>query len=823
MKEKRKRNKKRRRIVAAIALPLLALPLLFVGGAAVYLAATIDPAADAALFEASRGSRTTRLYYNADRGSEVYVAREWESERILGAENAIWTEYSEIPENLKAAFLAVEDHRFFRHDGVDWYRTGKAALNQLFHFDSRFGGSSITQQLIKNMSGDDEQTARRKLREMARAVALERRFTKEEILELYLNIVPMGENSVGVGAGAERYFGKALCELTDAECATLAAIINAPARYDPLRFPTANRVRRDTILGLMHEHGMLTEEAYLAALREEPALCRSARTDPRAVHSWYTETVIEDVLHDLCEVAGYSRATALRLVFGGGLEIYTLADPTVQTAMEKTFCRLSTSGGVQYAGVVIDPKSGDLLGIVGGAGEKGGNRLFNHATSPHTPGSALKPLSVYAPALDSGLITSASVVDDVPVDFIGKELRPWPKNSPEIYHGLVDIGTAIATSKNTVSVKILRLLGRERSYSVLANTLGITTLVRRETTDNGNILTDLGDAPLALGQLTHGVSVRELASAYTPLSGDGTYKKGRTYLAVYDKNGKLLLANEGESRRAFSHDTASIMTKLLEGVVEGGTANGVYLPGHIPVAGKTGTSTEGRDKWFVGYSPYYLFGVWCGTEDANASIGGKPQLAIFNAVMGELHRPIAEGGDALTEFPLSPGVHPCRFCRDGGGLLTFDCLQDPRGDRSTLGWFTGATLPRTPCGCHVGVLCAEDGGVVAELNGASLSAASDEEIPLVRRSLVRVLDRRFPRAVSVLDAQYVYRPLGNAAPSGSPKEPYFMTTVPPGEHIGLSPTVDGRQFNAAYVTRPPEGEPLLPDPLGLFPLSPTIG
>ncbi len=815
MKLKRKEKTGRRRILVAVVLSLLSLPLLVAGGLALYLCITIDPESDAALFEASRGSRTTRLYYNAERGGEVYAAREWESERIVGAENAIWTEYSDIPENLKAAFLSVEDHRFFQHDGIDWYRTGKAALNHIFRFDSRFGGSSITQQLIKNMSGDNEGTVIRKLREMARAVALERRFTKEEILELYLNIVPMGENSVGVGAGAERYFGKEPSELTDAECAILAAIINAPARYDPLKAPEANRVRRDMVLERMYEHGMLAEAEYQAALSEEPVLQQRAKTDPAAVHSWYTETVIDDVLRDLCNVAGYSRATALRLVYGGGLEIYTLADPSVQAAMEKTFRDLSTAGGVQYAGVVVDPQSGDLLGIVGAAGSKTANRIFNHATTPHTPGSALKPLSVYAPALDGGLVTSASVFDDVPVEFLGKELRPWPKNSPEVYQGLVDLGTAIATSKNTVSVKVLRLLGRERSYDVLANTLGISTLIRREVTEGGAILSDLGDAPLALGQLTYGVSVRELTSAYTPLSDDGSYKKGRTYLAVYDREGKLLLANEQETRRAFSHDTASIMTKLLEGVVENGTANGVRLPGHIPVAGKTGTSSEGRDKWFIGYSPYYLCGVWCGAEDGNASIGGKPQLAVFNDVMGDLHREIAAAGNALVEFPLSSGVHQCRYCRDGGGLLTVDCLSDPRGDRSTVGWFTGATLPTAPCECHVGVLCAEEGGVVAELDGTPLSAVSPEDAPLLRRSLIRVPDRHFPRSVTVTDAQYVYRPLGGALPSASPNEPYFMTTVPKGEYIGISRTPDGRQFNSSYREPSPEADPV-EDPFGFF-------
>lgn len=543
---------------------------------------------------------------------------------------------------------------------------------------------------------------------------------------------------------------------------------------------------------------MISEERCAAAMREELHLSGGRRSHSTRVLSWYTESVIDDVLSDLCEKKGYSRAAALRLLFGGGLEIYTLADPRVQKAMEEGFSSVNVQEGVQYAGVIADPLTGDVLGIVGGAGEKKGNRLLNYSAVPLAPGSALKPLSVYAPALDAGLIDSSSVFDDVPLEFLGEEQRAWPKNSPAVYDGLCDLGTAIATSKNTVAVRTLRLLGKERAYATLAHTLGFSHLVRRADAEGGVRLSDMDEAPLALGQLTYGVTVRELTAAYTALAGDGTFRRGRTYLAVYDKDGKQILTNESESRRAFSTQTACIMTKQLERVVNGGTANGIRLPGGIPVAGKTGTTTAGRDKWFVGYSPYYLCGIWCGSTRETVSVAGKPQLAVFNRVMGEIHREIAASGNAVREFPLVPGVFECRFCRDGGGLMTVDCLHDPRGDRGTVGWFTASTLPRHSCSCHVGVLCGREGGV---LPGAVVGQAEEG---LFRTGLIRVTDRSFPVEVTIRDAQYVYRPLGDNAPCEDATAPFFSSILPPGVYVGKSPTSDGRQFNSLYRRREEE-------------------
>ena len=785
-------------------LSVIAVLSLALGGTVAWLFATVDTKADAALFDASRVSRTTRLYYNADRGGDVYHPVEWESERIYGTENSIYCSYCDISPRVINAFLAAEDHRFFSHDGVDWGRTAKATANQIFHFEDRFGGSSITQQLVKNITGDSAQTVGRKLREIYRALVIEWRYEKEEILELYLNIVPMGENCIGIGAGAERYFGKEPCDLTYAEAATLAAIINAPAKYDPLKYPEANCKRRNLILGEMLEYGMLDEEEYQRSLLEAPTILEHGVAEMGSVRSWYTETVIDDVISDLIERLSYSRAAAIRLLYGGGLEIYTLADPAVQRAMEESFASISVQEGIQYAGTVVDPMTGDILGIVGGVGVKGGNRLFNYATAPAAPGSAIKPLSVYAPALDAGLITSATVFDDVPIEFLGKEMTAWPQNSPAVYQGLCDLGTAIAVSKNTAAVEGLRLLGKERSFETLTEKLGLTSLVREVKNENGAYLTDLAEAPLALGQLTYGVSPRELTSAYTTLAGDGTYRAGRTYLAVYASDGSLLLKNSSEEHRVFRATTASILTKQLEGVVKNGTGKGVYLPGGIAVAGKTGTTTGGRDKWFVGYSPYYLCGIWCGAIDRAGAVSGKPQIAVFNCVMGKLHSAVAQTGDAKTEFALAKGVYECRFCRDGGGLITADCLADPRGDRSTVGWFTGDTLPTTPCTCHVSVLCGEGGGVAYDVDGTPLFGDVIPDGTLQRVGLIRVEGREFPMQVRVEDAEYVLRPIGDAPIPERADLPYFFYALPSGRYAGISPTSDGTQYNSAY--RPPKEE-----------------
>ncbi len=793
MQEKKPLRKRILRVLFLFSITLTVLSALAVGGVAIWLSQTTDTAADVALFESFRGSRTTRFYYNTSKTDTVYTPKEWESERLHGGENAIWCPITEMPSHLQAAFVAIEDKRFFEHDGVDWLRTGKAFFNYIFRFDSRFGGSGITQQLIKNISGESEPTPKRKLKEIYRAVMLEKQYSKREILEMYLNIVPMGEGCAGIAAAAERYFDKTPAELTVAESATLAAIINAPSRYNPLKNPESNRERRDLVLTKMYEGNMIGKEAYEKALAETPRLQQQAKAPAGQIRSWYTEAVISDVLRDLTE-AGYSQSMARQLLYNGGLQIYTLVDPFVQDALEESAKDFPLAEGLELAGVVIDPKNGNIVGICGGSGRKEGNRLLNYATVDRPPGSALKPLSVYAPAIDRGLISYASVFDDVPLTFMGGE-REWPRNSPAVYDGLCDIRTAVARSKNTVAVEVLRLVGKENSYALLTRSLGLTGLVRSA---EGGALTDLGEAPLALGQLTYGVSLRALCSAYTPLSTDGSYKEGRTYLAVYDGKGELLLTNEGESHKVFSKQTAAIMTKLLEGVVTEGTAKGVAIRGNIPVAGKTGTTTQSHDKWFIGYTPHYICGIWCGAPDADIAVAGKPQLSFFNTVMNKIHAPLLKGGEAVTAFPIPEGVYECRYCKDGGALLCEDCMYDPRGSRASVGWFTAATLPKSPCQRHISVLYdAEGGGVAEQIDGEKLCVGERcEREGLFRVGLLYIPERSFKRQVYITDAQYVYRPLNGVAPAEDKRLPFFANTLS-GQYVGISKTVDGRQYNAS--------------------------
>ena len=738
--EKRaKRHRILRRAALTAGICLLLLPMLAVGAfAAVY--GSMDYSADEQLFALAKGSHTTRFYYNtaasvrncgAQSGEnskkfsdlsflpngemsekqeklDGYFAAEMKNGEIHGETDSIWYPLSEISPHLQNAFVAIEDKRYFEHAGVDWARTARAVANYFLGFDGRFGGSTITQQLIKNISSDDELTAARKLREICRAIHLESNHGKEEILELYLNIVPLANGCVGVGAASRLYYGKEPSELGIAEAAAIAAITNSPARYDPLRAQDANRARRDLILSEMLAQGRISQAEYGAALRTDT----TPRTLPQAresVYSWYTETVLSDIVRDLTEQKGLSYAAAVKLATQGGLSVYTAMNSEVQQTLEDYFSDLrnlppACTGGMQMAMTVIDPHTGDLLGVVGAVGEKRGNRLLNYATDTlRAPGSALKPLSVYAPALEEGIITEASVYDDVPLRFLGsgKQMTAWPRNLPAVYSGLTDMRTAVAQSKNTVAVRVFEELGAERSYAYLTRRLGLDSILRGRYADDGRRLTDLAAAPLALGQLTDGVTLRALTAAYGALADGGIYRAPRSYLLVLDGQGNVLLENHGRENRAFSEETAYLMTDLLRGVPAFGTAEKIRLDEHIDLAGKTGTSGDGRDKWFVGYTPYLVAGVWCGYPDGQQSVPTekKDHLTAFDAVMTALHAPIFSDVHEAADFKRPNGLVEAGYCRDSGDIPCEGCRLDARGERVAVGLFRRGSEPHALCSC----------------------------------------------------------------------------------------------------------------------------
>lgn len=778
----------------------------------IYVSNYIDPTIDEALLVTGKSEQTTKLYYYefTDRTNRAGTAVELEDQRIYGAENSLWASYDEIPTYLREAFIAIEDKRFMQHKGVDWRRTGGAVINFFLGFDdSSYGGSTITQQLIKNLTGNNEPTIQRKVQEILSALNLEKIRSKEEILELYLNIVPLSQNCIGVRAAANTYFGKELSELTLAECASLAAITKYPTKYDPLQNPENNLKRRDDILDQMYKQERISEAEMEQALAEPLNLRESldddmATTDSETrLNSWYVDTVICDVRDDLMEKYGISSQIASNMINSGGLSIYTLMDPQVQSIMEEVYADEDSfpenTGGVpaQSAMVVVDPYTGDLLGVVGARGKKQGNLVLNYATqTQRAPGSSLKPLSVYGPALEEGIITYGTVYDDTPLWF--NDGTPYPKNLPDVYKGLTTINSAVERSVNTVAMKVLEDLTIDVSYDYLKNRLGFDYLVDYGEDSYGRGYTDKGLAALSLGQLNFGTTVRDIAAAYTAFANEGIYSKCHSYLYVYDSAGNLLLSNDSDKGEVvFSESTAYIMTKMLQNVMNNGTGTSVTLRKSVDVAGKTGTAGNDYDRWFVGYTPYYVGAVWYGYSypKSLSNLKSNPSNRLFDLVMTKLHESVIEeaanGGEALRTFDDSrPGeIVEVTYCKDSGKLMTDACRLDPRGDRSDTGYFTVATAPHEYCDCHI----------IVDYDTTTNAYAHEYTRPENRKqvALIRETTRAFPVQIYVEDAQYVYRPLpAGVRPGGWWGVPYFNATIPAGTYIGITNLNGGRQFNS---------------------------
>ena len=508
---------------------------VIVGG--VWAGTSLDTALDEDLFFASATDRTTRLFYRDEDGE----TRELAGDRISGYENALYCPLGEMSPHLKNAFIAIEDKRFYDHGGIDWGRSCMAVKDLVTGGAGHFGGSTITQQLVKNLTGENERSVRRKVSEMIRAAALERKMSKDEILEQYLNVVNLSENCYGVRTAANAYFSKEPADLALDEAATVAAITNNPSRYNPIRHPEANRRRRDVILGEMLAQGMIDEVAYREAVQAQTVLNVNEKALSGRVNSWFADLVVNDVIRALVRERGMSEAAASRLVYCGGLKIYTTVDPRLQACVEEYYADPArfpthTDGKrAQSAMMILDPASGGVLAVAGAVGRKESNRVQSYATDTHRPsGSVIKPLSVYAPALERGLISYATVFDDVPLQFRDNG-APWPRTSPDVDRGLVNVNAALTHSLNTVSVSVLQRLGNAASYRFLTEKLGFTSLDRSK---------DCGAASLALGQQHGGVTLSELLGGYTALANGGVYHGVHSYERVLDSTDRELLRTE---------------------------------------------------------------------------------------------------------------------------------------------------------------------------------------------------------------------------------------------------------------------------------------
>ncbi len=741
--------------------------------------------ADERLFEGAAGFHSTTFYANGAENGKEYepVAIE-----ISGSMRKLFYSCEEISPYLKDGFVAVEDKIFYEHKGIDLKRTMLAAFNYVFKREKRFGASTITQQVIKNISGDNQIILKRKLEEIIRAVHIERKYTKEEILEVYLNVIPMSENIYGVGAASRAYFGKEPSQLLPEEAATLIGITNAPTAYNPYINASACRRKRDIVLSVMHIDGVINDEQYESAIKSPlKVISREERED--RVDSWFVETVIEDVTVDLSKEYEISQAAARIMLLGGGYKVYTTMNPIVQSSLEKYFENTNNfpteiKNGLNYAMVVTNTENGNLVGIVGRVGKKTGNRLLSHATTPHIPGSALKPIALYAPLIDEGRINWASVFDDVPVIFTESdgELGEYPRNSPNVYNGLTTIKDALRNSKNTIAIKLCNLRTPKKIFTSLKEDFGFDTLIER---DEG--LTDIDIAPMALGQLGRGVSLRKLTESYSALSGDGMWREADSYVKVIDYDGRVVIAKEQEQKKIFKSTTAKIMNQLLMTVTEDGTAGIITLKEKINTAGKTGTSGGSKDKFFIGYTPYYTAGIWCGYDSGDKAIQGltKSHLEIWDEIMLDIHRDLLERDD-IKEF-TTDGLFRLPYCKDSGKLFTDTCIYDPRGIRREYGYFTEDNAPSGDCDRHV--LCNYD----SETKAIAHQDCPEENI--VKVALLNINDRAFPKEIIITDAEFVYRDIdGYTERPIDYALPYFQNTIPDGVYVGRSK--NKKQFNS---------------------------
>lgn len=603
------------------------------------------------------------VYYNdKDGNAHELLQLHYEGER------RIWADSEDISTHLKNAAVAIEDERFYKHNGIDLKRTIGATAGWLLEKvgvgNATYGGSTLTQQLIKNITNEKDKSATRKIKEMMRAIALEKQINdKDAILTMYLNISFFANQCNGVEAASNFYFGKKAKDVSIAEAATIVGITQRPTYYDPVRNPENALTKRNLVLSKMYELDYISKEEYEEAKNSDLGLSKNISQSNKNIYSYFVDQVINDVISDLVEQKGYSQTFAEQQTFSGGFKIYTTMDKSVQSAMEEVYVNRTgfpANKKPQSAMMVVDQYTGEIKGMVGGAGKKTDSRGLNRAThSKRQPGSAIKPISVYAPGIEEGSFNAATVLRDEKIT-----IDKWsPVNAYSGYKGNMTLRRAIEISANIPAVKALQMLGIDKSYNYAKNKFGLSSIVS----------SDKSLASLALGGLTDGVTVREMAGAYAALANGGKYIEPHTYTKVVDSTGKVILENNPEPVRAVSEATAFIITDMLYGVVNssGGTGAAAKLPS-IPCYGKTGTTNDTKDKWFAGFTKHYTGVVWFGFDQPQslkrAGISNNPSCVIWKNVMAKINN-----GLAPEKFEPPASVKKSLICSKTGKLASSGC------------------------------------------------------------------------------------------------------------------------------------------------------
>lgn len=580
--------------------------------------------------------------------SVIYVKNkksEWEEYyRIHGSENRLWISIDKMPKNLLNAFIAIEDETFYKHSGINWKRTFGAIGNYFLKFDeTEFGGSTITQQLIKNITSDNDKSIFRKVREIIRALIIEKKLSKKEILEAYLNTIALGNGICGVQVAANYYFNKDVSELDLSECVTLAAITKNPSRYNPVTGLDANRQRRNIILKKMIQLKMISAKDLLDTYDVQINIDDSQKEELEPeINSYFVDTLIQQVIEDLMEKYNCTEQIASTMLYNGGFKIYSTEVPEIQQAMEAVYLNINKYfpyKGKNLQGETVHAQSamtimdynGHIVGIVGGAGPKTVNRGLNRAyNSPRQPGSTMKPIGVYALAIDTDLIHYSSKVVDKPIDNYYPDGKKGPAEWYGYYKGTITVDYAIRKSANTIPVILLQKLGIETSYNFLTKKLNLKHL----TPEDKNL------ASLALGGCVYGLTTTESAAAYAIFGNQGVYHKPTTYTKIERINGEVVLEYDEKGTQVISPATATIMNHLLQGVVYGreGTGSGIRSFSSMKAFAKTGTSSESKDLWMVAGSPYYVGAVWYGFDKQQVIKSTSAAATIWRDVMAKVHK-----------------------------------------------------------------------------------------------------------------------------------------------------------------------------------------